>query len=183
MKEEKCIILDFLPNGYPGRRHSEPVAQAIGHNFSILELVPKENINLKAEEEVYVGEGKRDKIRYIKSQLDYNNLTNFAQSLIPEIVEKIVHEEEARFLDFFNRATIITPRLHQLQLLPGVGKKHVLSIFDERKRKPFETFKELSERVKLSQPEKIVIKRILQEMTGNEKYNVFVPKRRKPDSY
>src|SRR3989344_5723219 len=93
-KEEKCIILDFLPSGYPGRRHAEPVAQAIGRNFTLLELVPKEGVTLKPDQEVYIGDGPRPEIRFIKGQLEYSNLTNFAKSLIQNIVEKIVKEEE-----------------------------------------------------------------------------------------
>ena len=41
MKEETCLILDFMPNGYADRRKSEPIAQAMGTAyFSLLELVP-----------------------------------------------------------------------------------------------------------------------------------------------
>ena len=53
MKESTCIVLDFLPNGYSDRRHTEPVAQAIGTSFfSLLELVTRENVSLTQEEEV-----------------------------------------------------------------------------------------------------------------------------------
>ncbi|MBI5061683.1 MAG: DUF655 domain-containing protein [Candidatus Aenigmarchaeota archaeon] len=179
MKEEKCVILDFLPSGYPGRRQSEPIAQALGRNFSILELVPKDDVTLESGEEVYIGEGKRDKIRYIKGTLEYDKLTSFAQRLLAEMVEKIVKEDNGRFVDFFNKATTITPRMHQLQLLPGVGKKHVIDIIDERRKKKFESFEEIAARVKLTNPEKIVVKRILQELEGNEKYFMFTPVKRR----
>ena len=183
MKEEKCIILDFLPTGYPGRRHAEPIAQAVGRNFSLLELVPRDSINLKPEEEVYIGEGKRDKIRYIRGILDPHSMTNFAQKILQEIVEKIVKEEERRFVDFFNKATIVTPRLHQLQLLPGVGKKHVIDILDERRKRSFENFNDITLRVKLTHPDKIVVKRIMLELMGDEKYFIFTPLKKKIDAY
>jgi putative nucleotide binding protein len=183
MKEEKCIILDFLPIGYPGRRHAEPIAQALGRNFSLLELVSRDGINLKPEEEVYIGEGKRDKIRYIRGVLDYQNMTTFAQKMLPEIVEKIVKEEEPRFVSFFNKATIVTPRMHQLELLPGVGKKHVMEIIEERRKRSFENFHDLAIRAKLTHPDKAVVKRILMELTGNEKYYMFTPLKRKEFAY
>jgi len=181
MREEKCIILDFLPSGYADRRHAEPIAQAIGTSFfTLLELVPRENISLNSEEEVYIGEGKRDKIRFIKGQIEMKNLTNYALNVLPDMVEGIIKQNEKRFVDFFNKATIITPRMHQFQLLPGVGKKHLMDILDERKKKPFESFSDLSERVKLfPDPVKILAKMVLTELEANEKYCLFtMPKRR-----
>jgi len=181
MKEEHCIVLDFLPTGYADRRHAEPIAQAIGKDFfTLLELVPREEISLRPEEEVYIGEGKRDKIRFIKGQIEYNQLTNLSQTILDEVVERIVNEKEPRFIDFFNKATIITPRLHQFQLLPGVGKKHLQDILEERQNKPFENFEDLSKRVKLfPEPKKTIIRRILLELKDDEKYYLFVAKTRK----
>lgn len=180
-KEEKCIILDFLPSGYADRRHAEPVAQAIGTNFfTLLELVPKEGVVLKTEEEVYVGEGKRDEIKFIKGQLEYNNLTNMSQNLLPEVVERIVKTNEKFFVDFFNRGTVITPRMHQFQLLPGVGKKHLIDMLDERRKKAFESFQDIHTRVKLfPDPIKTVVRRVLDELKGTEKYHLFTPVKQK----
>jgi putative nucleotide binding protein len=181
MKEETCFILDFLPSGYPNRRHAEPIAQAIGVQFSLLELVPKKDVSLKPEEEVYIGEGKREKIRYIKGRIRYSDLTNYAQTLLPTMIEKIVQNNEQRFVQFFNTATMFTPRMHKLQILPGIGKKHVVSILEERKKKPFESFEDVSNRVKLCpNPVKIIAKRILEELKGKEKFNLFVPMYRRP---
>ncbi len=181
MKEENCIILDFLPNGYPDRRHAEPIAQAIGKNFfSLLELVPRENMSLKTEDEVYIGEGKRDKIRFIRGQLAYNELTNMSRTLLPEIVESLVMKNEAHFVEFFNKASIITPRMHQFQLLPGIGKKHLTDMLSERKRKPFESFEDIRNRVKLfPDPVKSVVRRIIDEIEKDEKYSLFVNKGKK----
>ena len=66
MKEELAIILEFLPNGYPLEKKMMPIAQAIGKtNLTLLELVPRRGDNLEIGEEVYIGEGKREKIYYI----------------------------------------------------------------------------------------------------------------------
>lgn len=41
-KEEKAIILDYLPYGYPLEKKTMPLAQAIGsQNLTLLELVPR----------------------------------------------------------------------------------------------------------------------------------------------
>jgi len=183
MKESTCIVLDFLPNGYSDRRHTEPVAQAIGTSFfSLLELVTRENISLIQEEEVYIGEGKRDKIRFIRGQLEYRDLTSMAKNMLPEMVEKLVRKNEQRFVEFFNKGTIVTPRMHQFQLLPGVGKKHMIDILAERSKKPFISFTEISERVKLfPDPVKTIVRRILQELEGEEKYYLFAMRQRRVD--
>ena len=176
MREEKCIILDFLPTGYPERRHPEPVAQAIGRNFTLLELVPKEGITLKPEEEVYVGEGPRDKVKTVKGVLPYVRLSTFAKSLIPDIVEKLVKDEEQKFVHFFNTSGVITPRMHKLELIPGIGKRHVQDLLDARRKKPFESFADMLARIRLfPDPAKAVARRILQELEGDEKYYIFTP--------
>ena len=185
MKEETCIILDFLSSGYPNRRKTEPIAQAIGTNFfSLLELVPREETKLQQGEEVYIGEGKRDKIRFIKGQLNYNDLTNMGKDILQETVEDLVRKNEKKFIEFFNRATIVTPRMHQFELLPGVGKKHVADLLDERRKKPFENFKDVETRVKLV-PDivKMLVKRVLMELSGDEKYYLFTPRPRRSYEY
>ncbi|MBI4018001.1 MAG: DUF655 domain-containing protein [Candidatus Aenigmarchaeota archaeon] len=181
MKEEYCVILDFLPNGYPDRRHAEPVAQAMGTSFfSLLELVPREGVNLAQEDDVYIGDGKRDKIRFIKGQLQYDELTNMAQSLVEEVVGKIVAKNEARYVEFFNKAKLITPRMHQMQLLPGVGKKHLSDFLDERRKKPFASLAEINQRVKFfPDPQKTIAARVLEELRKDEKYCLFVNKPKK----
>lgn len=179
-KEEYCIVLDFLPHGYADRRHSEPVAQGIGTKFfTLLELVPRDGISLSPEEEVYIGEGKRDKIKFIKGQNDYPALTSLARNLMPEVVETLVKRNEARFVEFFNKAATITPRMHQFQLLPGIGKKHLMDILDERRKKQFESFDDIAKRVNLfPDPMKAVVKRVIAELEDEEKYYLFVAKRK-----
>jgi predicted nucleic acid-binding OB-fold protein len=42
-------------------------------------------------------------------------------------------------VEFFNNAQAINTRLHQLELLPGFGKKHTKEVLDARKEKAFES--------------------------------------------
>ena len=61
-----------------------------------------------------------------------------------------------------------------MELLPGIGKKHMWEILEKRDEKPFESFEDLKERVKLiPNPEKAVIKRIMMEIRGEDKYKIF----------
>ncbi|MDI6721711.1 MAG: DUF655 domain-containing protein [Candidatus Aenigmarchaeota archaeon] len=181
MKEEYCIILDYLPRGYADRRKGEPIAQAMGTSFyTLLEVVPREGIDLMPGEEVYIGDEKRDKIRFIRSAIEYRDLTNAAKSLLEETVEMLVKRNEQKVMEFFNKGGMITPRMHQFQLLPGIGKKHLLDILEARTKKPFASFADMMERVKLfPDPAKTVIRRIMLELEGDEKYYLLVQKHQK----
>lgn len=179
-REESVIILDFLPNGYPfDKRPSHiksSVAQALGkEHFILLELVPKKGIHLQPYEEVYIGEGKRDKIHHIMGRLPMDKLTATARNEMSYIIEDIINKNEKKYISFFNTAMPLGTRMHQIELLPGFGKKHMWEIIETRKDKPFESFDDLKKRVKLiPEPKKSIMKRILLELEGNEKHRLFV---------
>ena len=179
-KEEIAIVLDFLPNGYPYDNRpmymKTPIAQVIGKgHFVILELVPKKGVHLPLFEEVYIGDGKRDKIHHIVGKMPPEKLTATAKSELEFVISDIIKKNESTFVNFFNKAQPLSTRMHQLELLPGLGKKHMWQIIEARQEKPFESFLDLKNRVKLMpDPEKIVIKRILQELEGREKHKIFV---------
>jgi putative nucleotide binding protein len=180
-KEEKCIILDFLSTGYADRRHSEPIAQAMGYDFfSLLEIVPREGVTLQDEEVAYIGNEKRDKIKFIRGTLAFKDLTNMARNLLPVVIEKIVRENEAKFVNFFNKSHMITPRMHQIQLLPGIGKKHLVDILESRSKKPFESFNDIVSRVKFfPDPVKVIVRRVMNELEEDQKYYLFTQPKRK----
>ncbi|MBS3131950.1 DUF655 domain-containing protein [Candidatus Woesearchaeota archaeon] len=179
-REEIAIVLDFLPNGYPfDDRPSymkNAVAQAIGKEyFVLLELAPKKGIHLQPYEEVYIGEGKRDKVHHIMGKLPITKLTATAKNELEFVIKEIVKKSEKRFVEFFNRAQPLSTRMHQLELLPGLGKKHMWQIVETRRDREFESFSDMKKRVKLMpDPEKAVIKRIVLELHGNEKHRIFV---------
>lgn len=179
-KEENAIILDFLPNGYPFDpkpiHRKTAIAQAIGQShFVLLELVPKKGISLQPNEIVYIGEGKRDKIHHIMGRIPLNKLTQTAKVELEFVIQDLVKKNESRFIKFFNDAAPINTRRHQIELLPGIGKKHMWEIIEQREIKPFASFEDLKERVKLMpDPEKVVIKRILMELDNEDKYRLFV---------
>ncbi len=179
VKEENAMVLDFLPNGYPfDQRPSHrktAIVQALGQkHFTVLELVPKKGIFVQPYEEVYIGEGKREKIHHILGRLPIERLTATAKTELEFIIKDLVKKNEKRFVEFFNNAQPLTTRMHQLELLPGLGKKHMWEILEARKEKPFESFADLKKRVKLMpDPEKAVIKRILKEIQGKEKHRIF----------
>jgi len=176
VKDDFIIVLDFLPHGKAIDRRAEPLALGIGDKyFNLLELVIKDDVAIKEKDRLYIGDEKRDQVKYIRGRARYEELTNFAKDMLEEIVTEIVSNNEKRFVDFFNKAGALTTRMHSLELLPGIGKKHLWSILAERKKKPFGTFKELGERVDMMpDPKKMVIKRILEELEGKDRHRIFV---------
>ena len=179
-REEYAVVLDFLPHGYPfDNRPSHkktPIAQAIGKTkFVLLELVPKKDVFLQPLEEVYIGEGKRDKIHHISGKMPMERLTSTAKSELDFVIKDLIKKNEQIFVAFFNKAQPLTMRMHQLELLPGLGKKHMWEILNEREIKAFESFDDLKKRVKLiPDPERAIMKRILAELSGKEKHHIFV---------
>jgi putative nucleotide binding protein len=180
LREEKAIVLDFLPHGYPfDNRPSHKktsIVQAIGTtHFTLLELVPKPEVQLQPLAEVYIGEGKRDQIHHIIGRLPPDRLTPTAKNELDFVLKDLIKRQEARFVDFFNTARPLTTRMHQLELLPGLGKKHMWEILEKRDDGKFTSFANLRERVHLMpDPEKAILKRILEELFGEEKHHLFV---------
>jgi putative nucleotide binding protein len=183
--EEYAIVLDFLPYGKSTDARREPVAQAVGElHFTLLEVVPKPTSPLAVGERIYIGKGERERIDHIKGRISFSELTGGAKSELEPAIRKVIDSREADFVRFFNKSGPITIRLHQLELLPGVGKKHMLDIMKERERKQFESLKEVSERVKLlPDPRKLLTERILEELKGGSKYYIMTRPPYQPRPY
>ncbi len=179
-KEEKAIVLDFLPHGYPFDKRpihlKTPIAQVLGtENFTLLEVVPKKDVFLQPYEEVYIGEDKRDKVHHINGKIEADKLTSGAKAELPHIIKQLVSTHKQRFVEFFNKAQPLNTRMHSIELLPGIGKKHMWEIVEERRYEPFKNIEDLKSRVKLlPDPLKLVERRILDELLKNEKYKLFV---------
>ena len=179
--EDYARILDYLPQGLPDEKmfHREPLAFAIGEDqFKLFELVPKPDLTLNVGDRVYIGKDLdlRQEVLHVKRRVSFNELTNAAQSELPFVIAQIIKAHEGRFVTFFNEAQAITTRFHMLELLPGLGKKTMWAIIEERKKGPFKDFADLAKRVPMAhQLEKLVAKRIEDELANpDEKYRLFV---------
>ncbi len=174
-KEEYAIILDFMQTGKSFSIKAEPIAQIMGETyFTLLEAVPKQEVYLSMGERVYIGKDDRDKISLIKSRIGYEDLTATAKSSLPDSILKAIKINEKHFTDFFNDTGPINIREHSLELLPGIGKKNLHSILNERKIKRFENFTDMTERVSfLQDPAMILTKRVIQELQGEERFYLF----------
>ncbi|MDD1689429.1 MAG: DUF655 domain-containing protein [Methanoregula sp.] len=182
-KEVNAIVLDVLMKGHSDDPRPtfkrEPIVQAMGlEQFKLLELVPKPTAVINLYDKVYIGDAERDKVERVKRRIGYEELTPTARGELPFIIEKVVKEREADFVQFFNKSISITPKLHMLHLLPGIGKKLMWEILESRNRKPFESFADISARIKaIPHPEKMIQARIIEELQDKDtKYHVFTTK-------
>ncbi len=175
--EEHAYVLDYLAHGRPQARPSYragALVQLVGEEFfTLLEATLREGLVMKPADRVYVGKDSRQEITYIIGRISYDELTSAAKTELPSVLEKIVLNREAWFINFFNAAQAITPRMHSIELIPGIGKKYMWQIINERDRTPFQNFLDLQQRANIPSPAKLVMKRILEELSGESKYRLF----------
>ncbi|MEM1607401.1 MAG: DUF655 domain-containing protein [Candidatus Bathyarchaeia archaeon] len=175
--EEYAYVIDYLPYGRPGlrlKRRSGAIVQLIGEEyFTLLEAVVREGVVLKPSDRVYIGKDSREEILYIIGRMSYDELTANAKMELENVIEKIVLNREKHFVNFFNTAKPVTPRMHALELIPGIGKKYMWKIIEEREKKPFESFQDLQKRTGIPNPVKLISKRVIEELSSDCKYRLF----------
>ena len=177
--EEYAYILDFMLRGKSNtvKGREGIIIQAIGEErLTLLELLGVQNMSFEVGERVYIGREGRDKVISVLGRLDYDNISQSAKNELPNIVETIVIANEKRFIDYMNMSQPITPRIHALELIPGIGKTYMMTIIKERDKKRFESFEDIQNRVGLRDPAKLIAKRIIDEIAGEARMNLFVRK-------
>jgi len=177
--EEYAYVLDYIQNARSSivRMREGIIIHAIGEeHLTTLELLGISNQKFSIGERVYIGKDGRTKIISVLGRLDFNHLSPTAKNELPTVIEKIVTVNENRFIYYFNTAQAMTPRVHSLELIPGIGKTYMRSILTEREKKKFESFADLQSRTGLRDIPKHLAKRILDEISGETRMNVFVRK-------
>lgn len=176
--EEYGYVLDNLPHGRIGSLRpsfrGEGLVQMIGESYyTLLEAVPKRGSAFQIGDRVYVGKRGRIEIEHIVGRISYEELTSTAKEELPRIIERIVSSQEGMFVAFFNESQPITPRMHSMELLPGIGKKLMWQVINQRDISKFKSFEDLRERANIPDPVKIISRRILEELSKEEKYRLF----------
>lgn len=173
--EEHAYVLEYLPVGRSSDPRKEPIVQLLGCQFfTLLEATAKPEASLVVGKKVYVGKENREEIDRIKRKIAYNELTTGAKDFIQAILGKLIEEREAEFVNFLNRARPISIRVHTLDLLPGIGKKHMALLLKEREVKPFESFEDIRKRVAGVDPALVFTNRIISELKEEERHYLFV---------
>ncbi|MGQ9543768.1 MAG: DUF655 domain-containing protein [Candidatus Bathyarchaeia archaeon] len=179
MYEEYAYVLDYLPTGRDFHERyghvAAPTVQTVGEShFTLLELELKPGTSVSMHERLYVGRDKRDKVARVLGRISYEELTATAKVELPVILEELIKRQEDHFVEFFNRSQPITPRMHALELLPGIGKKSMWQIIEAREKKPFQSFSDIQTRAGIPDPAKTITKRIIEELSGESKYRIFI---------
>ncbi len=177
--EDFAYILDYVP-GYLLRKMQtrfredlEALVQGIGRDyFTLFELIPWPAVQLSVGEIVFIGRGS-DKIRKVGRRLIYDELSLNAKTELENAVMTIVKLREKEFLAFFNTAGPISPRMHALETIPGIGKKTVTKILEERAKSPFQNFEDLKKRTDVSDPVKLLTEKIIREIKGEDAHVLF----------
>ena len=175
--EEHAYVLDFVERGKSTtvRGREGIIIVGLGEDrLTLLEILGVPDSTFEVGERIFIGKEGRTKVLSVLGKMDYSRISTSAQSEMPSVVEKIISQNEKRFIQYLNNAQPLTPRIHALELIPGIGKTYMKVMLDEREKTPFTDFNDLQNRVGLKEPIKQLTKRIVEEITGDTRMNLFV---------
>ena len=175
--EEYAYVLDCKSRAKSTtvRGRTGVIVVALGEErLTLLEILGIENSTFDVGERIYIGKEGRTKVQSVLGKMDYVKISDSAKDEIPTVVESIVTKNEAKFVDYINNAQPLTPRIHALELIPGIGKTYLNVIIKEREKGAFESFVDIEKRAGLKEPIKHLTKRIVEEISGEARMNLFV---------
>ena len=175
--DEYAYVLDFNSRGKSStvRGRDGIIVTAIGESrLTILEVLGIPNSTFEIGEKIYIGKEGRTKVLSVLGKMEYAKISSSAQSELETVVENIVTDNESKFVEYLNNAQPLTPRIHALELIPGIGKIYMKNMIEEREKKKFESYLDLQERVGLKEPIRHISERIMDEITGESRMNLFV---------
>ena len=175
--EEYAYVLDSKSHTKSTTVHGRTgiIVVAIGEErLTLLEILGIENSTFNVGEKIYIGKEGRTKVQSVLGKMDYIKISDSAKNEIPGVVESIVTENEKKFVDYINNAQPLTPRIHALELIPGIGKTYLNIIIKEREKVQFESFDDIEKRAGLKEPRKHLSQRIIEEISGETRMNLFV---------
>ena len=175
--EEYAYVLDFVERGKSStvRGREGIMVTGIGEDrLTLLEILGVPDSSFEVGERIYIGKEGRTKVLSVLGKMVYGKISSTAKNELAGVVELIVNQNEKKFIDYINNSQPLTPRIHALELIPGIGKTYMKLMLEEREKKKFESFDDLQNRVGLKEPIKQICKRILEEITGETRMNLFV---------
>jgi len=177
-------ILDILQHGGVDKAGHQwnPIAQIVeGSKFQLYEIrLNKSRIaDRKLQEKIVVNEN-QNIFERIQRKITFLDLTPTSSSTLDLVIGQYVNENEPRFIEFINKSGPITIKRHSLEILPGIGKKLMWEIINNRERPPFTSFDDLHSRVPGFKPVETFTRRIVDEIRDDElKHYLFVKRFRK----
>jgi len=175
--EEYAYVLDFcsMAKSKTVRGRNGIIITALGEErLTLLEILGVEDSIFDIGEKVYIGKEGRTKVQSVLGKLDYEQISGSSQSELDNVVKTIVTKNEQRFVDYINNAQPLTPRKHSLELIPGIGKTYLKLIIEQINKQKFLNYKDMEERAGLKEPVNHLSKRILEEISGETQFRLFV---------
>ena len=175
--EEYAYVLDYKSRSKSStvRGRTGVIITAIGEErLTLLEILGIENSTFDVGERIYVGKEGRSKVQSVLGKMDYVKIPDAAKNEIPTVVKLIVTKNETKLVDYINKAQPLTPRIHALELIPGIGKTYLGVLIKEREKSLFVSFDDIEKRAGLKEPIKHLSQRIIEEISGETRMNLFV---------
>ncbi len=175
--EEYAYVLDFcsMAKSKTVRGREGIIITALGEErLTLLEILGAEDSIFDIGEKIYIGKEGRTKVQSVLGKLDYKQISGSSQSEIDNVVKTIVTNNEERFVDYINNAQPLTPRKHSLELIPGIGKTYLKLIIEQINKQKFLNYKDMEERAGLKEPVNHLSKRIIEEISGETQFRLFV---------
>ena len=175
--EEYAYVLEYKSRikSTTVRGRTGTIIVAIGEErLTLLEILGIEGSTFDVGERIYIGKEGRTKVESVLGKMDYTKISDPAKNEIPRVVTLIVTQNEKKFVDYINNAQPLTPRVHSLELIPGIGKTYLDVIIKEREKSLFENFNDIEKRAGLKEPINHLSQRIIEEISGETRMNLFV---------
>jgi len=175
--EEYAYVLDCKSRAKSTtvRGRTGIIVVALGEErLTLLEILGIENSTFDIGERIYIGKEGRTKVQSVLGKMDYVKISDSIKDEIPRVVKTIVTKNEKKFVDYINNAQPLTPRIHALELIPGIGKTYLDVIIKERENASFESFADIEKRAGLKEPIEHLSQRIIEEISGETRMNLFV---------
>ncbi len=151
------------------------IITALGEErLTLLEILGVEDSIFDIGEKIYIGKEGRTKVQSVLGKLDYKQISGSSQSELSNVVKTIVTNNEERFVNYINNAQPLTPRKHSLELIPGIGKTYLKLIIEQINKQKFLNYKDMEERAGLKEPVNHLSKRIIEEISGETQFRLFV---------
>ena len=175
--EEYAYVLEYKSRikSTTVRGRTGTIIVAIGEErLTLLEILGIEGSTFDVGERIYIGKEGRTKVESVLGKMDYTKISDPAKNEIPRVVTLIVTQNEKKFVDYINNAQPLTPRVHALELIPGIGKTYLDVIIKEREKSLFENINDIEKRAGLKEPINHLSQRIIEEISGETRMNLFV---------
>ena len=116
--EEYAYVLDFSSRGRSKtvRGREGIIVTALGEErLTLLEILGLDESEFEIGEKIYIGKEGRTKVQSVLGKLDFEQITDSAQTELNNVVSTIVTNNETRFVNYINNAQPLTPRKHSLE--------------------------------------------------------------------